>query len=88
MKHKSKTEINEGHYLELMDRLYVQICMTEDHLLNHPLTDEIKKVKKLIDKAGMSLARAYQIVGQESYLYDERKKNEKIVLRRRKKPKN
>lgn len=72
-----KNKINDGHYLELMDRLYVQTCMIEDHLAGHPLTKKIKKVKKLIDSAGMSLAEAYQIVGNESY--KKTKKNDKNI---------
>jgi hypothetical protein len=83
MKH---TEINDGHYLELMDRLHVQSCMIEDHLVGHPLTKKLKKVKKLIDDAGWALAEAYQIVGHKSYKNDERKNPiEKVVFRRRKK---
>lgn len=81
-------KINDGHYLELMDRLYVKLSEIEEHLMKHPLTPKIKKVKKLIDKAGMSLAEAYQIIGELNF-----KKNEssnaihKVVLRRCKKPK-
>jgi hypothetical protein len=62
-----KNKINDGHYLELMDRLHVQTCMIDDHLVSHPLTKKIKKVKKLINNALMSLAEAYQIVGSEPY---------------------
>jgi hypothetical protein len=62
-----KNKINDGHYLELMDRLHVQTCMIEDHLVSHPLTKKIKKAKKLIDDAVMCLAEAYQIVGNKSY---------------------
>jgi len=62
-----KNKINDGHYLELMDRLHVQTCMIDDHLVSHPLTKKIKKAKKLIDNAVMSLAEAYQIVGSEPY---------------------
>jgi uncharacterized protein YoaH (UPF0181 family) len=72
-----KNKINDGHYLELMDRLHVQTCMIEDHLAGHPLTKKIKKVKKLIDSAGMSLAEAYQIVGNESF--KKTKKNDKNI---------
>ena len=88
MKKMKKNKINDGHYLELMDRLYVQICMVEDHLYNHPLTKKIKKVKKLIDKAGMSLAEAYQVVGNESYLREEKNEQQKTISRRHKKSKN
>ena len=85
-KRKEKNnEINDGYYLELMDRLHVQSCMIEDHLVNHPLTKKIKKVKKLVDKAGWALAEAYQIVGQKSYENEERKNPiSKVVLGRRK----
>lgn len=83
-----KNKINEGHYLELMDRLHVQMCTIEDHLLGHPLTKKIKKVKKLIDNAGMSLSEAYQIVGNESYFNYEKNENKKIIFRRRKNPSN
>ena len=72
-----KNKINDGHYLELMDRLHVQTCMIEDHLAGHPLTKKIKKVKKFIDSAGMSLAEAYQIVGNESF--KKTKKNDKNI---------
>ena len=40
-----KNKINDGHYLELMDRLHVQTCMIDDHLVSHPLTKKIKKAK-------------------------------------------
>jgi hypothetical protein len=81
-------KINDGHYLELMDRLYIEICTVEDHLLSHPLTKKNKKVKKLIDKAGMCLAEAYQIVGDESFKNDEKNGIQKIILRRHKNTKN
>ena len=69
-----KNKINDGHYLELMDRLHVQTCMIDDHLVSHPLTKKIKKAKNLNDDAVMSLAEAYQIVGSESY--EKIKKND------------
>jgi hypothetical protein len=68
-----KNKINDGHYLELMDRLHVQTCMIDDHLVSHPLTKKIKKAKKLIDNALMSLAEAYQIVGNKSYKKQKKK---------------
>lgn len=78
-------KINDGHYLELMDRLHVQTCMIEEHLVNHPLSKKIKKVKKLINDSQWALLEAYQIVGQKSYENEQQKKPiEKVVLRRRK----
>jgi len=82
-------KINDGHYLELMDRLHVQSCMIESHLVNHPLTKKLKKVKNQIDESGWALIEAYQIVGQKSYENDERKNPiKKVILRRRKGSKN
>lgn len=83
MKHK----INDGHYLELMDRLNIQSCMIEDYLINHPLTNKIKKAKKLINIANESLIEAYQIVGHKSYKNDERKNPiSKVIPGRHKNP--
>ena len=81
-------KINQGHYLELLDRLHVQSCMVEEHLFNHPLTKKNKKIKKLIDDAGWTLVEAYQIVGEKMFR-DEKKSSpiEKVILGRRKKPK-
>ncbi len=91
MKKKSKKEkINDGHYFELMDRLYIQIFSIENHLYKHPLTKKIKKVKKLITTAGMSLAEAYQIVGYKSYLNNDEKNSPvtKVIFGRRKSSKD
>jgi len=81
-------KINDGHYLELMDRLHVQTCTIDSHLLSHPLTYKLKKVRKLIDTAQWALLEAYQVVGQKDY-EREQKNNpiSQIVLRRRKNPK-
>lgn len=81
-------KINDGHYLELMDRLYVKLSEIEEHLMKHPLTPKIKKVKKLIDKAGMSLAEAYQIVGHESHKKQQNEAIKKVIFRRHKNSKN
>lgn len=81
-------KINDGHYLELMDRLYVKLSEIEEYLMKHPLTPKIKKVKKLIDRAGMSLAEAYQIVGHESYKKQKNESIKKVIFRRHKNSKN
>ena len=59
-------EINDGHYLELMDRLHVANCMIEDHITTHPLTDTLPEVKKLVEEAQSKLWEAYQLVGSLS----------------------
>jgi len=81
-------KINDGHYLELMDRLYNQAYMIETFICNHPLTKKKKKISKLADDACMLLTEAYQLVGEI-----EQKRNEKnnpiaeVIHRRHKKSK-
>lgn len=56
-------KINKGHYLELMDRLHIQMCTLDEHLYSHPLSDKQAEVQILIGEAIQKLAEAYQIVG-------------------------
>jgi hypothetical protein len=58
-------EINDGHYLELMDRLHVVCCTIDDHILNHPLSEVNKDVQSKIDEALSLLMDAYQLVGNK-----------------------
>jgi hypothetical protein len=61
----SEIEINDGHYLELMDRLHIVSCTIDDHILNHPLSEVNKDVQEKIDEALGLLLEAYQIVGNK-----------------------
>lgn len=56
-------EINSGHYLELMDRLFVAMATINDHILEHPLTEQESEVKQRIEDAISNLWDAYQLVG-------------------------
>jgi hypothetical protein len=56
-------EINDGHYLELMDRLHVVCCTINEHILNHPLTEVNPLIQAKIENALESLYDAYQYVG-------------------------
>ena len=58
-------EINDGHYLELMDRIHIVSCTIDDHILNHPLTEVHKDVQNKIDEALSLLMDAYQMVGNK-----------------------
>ena len=40
-----ENEINDGHYLELMDRLHVIICTLNDHCVEHPLSQSDEEIK-------------------------------------------
>jgi hypothetical protein len=56
-------EINDGHYLELMDRLHVVSCTIDDHILNHPLCGVNKDIQNKVDEALSLLMEAYQMTG-------------------------
>jgi hypothetical protein len=61
-----KIEINDGHYLELMDRLHIVISTLNDHCLEHPLSQSDEEIKSKIECAIGQIWDAYQIVGNKS----------------------
>ena len=62
---ENKVEINDGHYLELMDRLHVVMCTLNDHCANHPLAQSDDDIKFKIEYAIGQLWDAYQMVGNK-----------------------
>jgi hypothetical protein len=60
---KKKNKINAVHYLELMDRIHVIMMNIQDHLIDHPLSENEKDVQKKIEKAQHNLWKAYQLIG-------------------------
>lgn len=64
-KKRKKISINSGHYLELMDRLYVLSSILEEHCLQHPLSDHDRDIYEAIEKAVSATYDAYQIVGHK-----------------------
>jgi hypothetical protein len=59
-------KINDGHYLELMDRIHIVMCTINDHCLEHPLTQNEPEIETKINDAISSLYEAYQLVGNKS----------------------
>jgi hypothetical protein len=55
-------EINEGHYLEVMDRLSIIIANLNDYVLSHPLVQSHPQLLEFVDQALENLADAYQLV--------------------------
>ena len=79
-------KINDGHYLELLDRLHVIMCNVEEHCIKHPISKKNKDIRFQLEYALGQLWDAYQQVGD---LEDDKNKNpiEKVILRRQKKSK-
>lgn len=83
-----KNKINDGHYLELMDRLHVIACTLDEHCIKHPLAQSDKEIKFRIDYALGMIMDAYQYVGQKDYEKDKKNEHDKpihkVILRRHK----
>jgi hypothetical protein len=60
---ENETKINDGHYLELMDRLHVIMCTLNDHCVEHPLTESDGELKFQLEYALGRLWDVYQYVG-------------------------
>lgn len=63
MKLVEENEINDGHYLEVADRLYIVMSTLNDHLSEHPLVKREEEIYNLIESAISDLWEAYQLVG-------------------------
>lgn len=75
-------QVNSGHFLELMDRLHVVICILEDHIKGHSVTEKEPEIGNLIEMAQEKLSEAYCLVGKAenaSLLLISRKSNAKRV---------
>jgi hypothetical protein len=57
------TEINDGHYLEVMDRIHVAVSMIDEHILAHPLLEHHPLIQEKVEEAIEKLLCAYQKVG-------------------------
>lgn len=71
----SKSEINEGHYLELLDRLYVLTENLHNHCLQHPLAEYDEEIYNSIEIALEATYDAYQLVGSKEFEKDENENN-------------
>jgi len=70
-KKQRKNSINAGHYLELMDRIHIVMMNIQDHLIDHPLAENERDVRKKIEKAQHKLWEAYQLVGNKEVFYED-----------------
>ena len=70
LKKQRKNSINKGHYLELMDRIHVLCCTLDEHILNHPLSENEPDIQNKLDEALMLLLDVYQMVGNKEDNYE------------------
>ena len=69
-KKPKKNLINKGHYLELMDRIHIVMMNIQEHIIEHPLSENEKDIQKKIEKAQHKLWEAYQLVGNKEDEYE------------------
>ena len=58
------TKLNDGHYLEVMDRLHVLMSTMDDHLFEHPVVKQNKELREFLIKAIVHMIHAYQEAGK------------------------
>jgi hypothetical protein len=66
-----KNKINKGHYLELMDRLHIVMSNLNDHILNHPLSENEPDIQNKLEEALSNLWDAYQLIGNKEGFYED-----------------
>ena len=66
-------KINDGHYLELMDRIHILMGTLYDHMIEHPVSKSNPKINKKLNKSLNILWDTYQIVGEISLKKTKRK---------------
>jgi hypothetical protein len=54
-----------------MDRIHIVCCTIDDHILNHPLSENEKDIQDKIDSALELLLEAYQMVGNKEIGYED-----------------
>lgn len=58
--------LNDGHYLEVMDRLYLCTSIVDNHVMQHPVCKVYEELRLEVEKALEHLCVAYQIAGHLS----------------------
>ena len=56
-------KLDDYHYHEMIDRLYVINDMIGQHIELHPIYEKHKRLRKFVDNATEQLANAYQLTG-------------------------
>ena len=58
-------EVNDGHYLEITDRIHVAACSFEDFINSHPVVQSDPKMKELAEVIMVDMAELYQRAGKK-----------------------
>jgi len=58
-----KLKLYKIDYHEALDRTYITVSMLQDYLLEHPVVEKHKKLKKKLQKAEKHMLEVYQMIG-------------------------
>ena len=70
MPKQKKLTLDQFHYHEMADRSYLMVSVIENQLLQHPVAEENKKIRKLIKKASRLIAEVSQIASALEFEMD------------------
>jgi hypothetical protein len=62
-KKKKIGKLDSGYYHEALDRSYIVANMIEDVLIDHPVIEKHKELRKRVKKALNLILETYQLVG-------------------------
>ena len=69
---KKKKKLDKFHYHEALDRASIVVDIFDDHVLQHPVVQKHKKLKKKATKLVYAMADFYQLLGSyQPYLRKE-----------------
>jgi len=58
-------EVNDGHYLEITDRIHVAACSFEDFIFKHPVVQSDPQMKEGAEMILTFMAELYQRAGKK-----------------------
>jgi Mn-dependent DtxR family transcriptional regulator len=62
----AKDKLDQFHYHEMLDRLYVLMSTLDDHIIQHPVCKLEKEISTNVEQALSLLWQAYQDTGKLS----------------------
>jgi len=77
MKKRNK-KFDKFHYHEALDRAFIVANMVDEYLMEHPVVQKHKELKKKVKKAETLLYDVYQLIGRLDFkLFPDKQKSDK-----------
>lgn len=69
---KKENKLDNFHYHEMTDRLFMICQILGEFIEDHPVYEQHRDLKRLVDSAGGKLADAYQLSGRLGYDFSKK----------------